>query len=278
MMKHGPLIFLRYFTSVCLLVLIMMTPPAGSQTIDCTAGSQGGNFQVYLYELAFANDSLKKDDQLQNLMKRLSFKLRSRVDILKHEAIPVPILVAYCEGRKPAGEGEFSKRLVESLDDNDVILELWGQLDGFNDDGSISRRTARIYYVLVPVLLDQFQNPDKPGMQLVKYPKSTEATVELVDLLEQSQEMEAFVAVGVGINLLRSKRYDDAMKYLCKAQCILQQGGPLQPDASRQALLQYVAQSASRTIGQARSDSGYQGALKDLIDESNPCPCERRSP
>jgi hypothetical protein len=277
MMRNRPFAPCRLLSAACLL-LVLMTVPVGSQTIDCSASASGENYQVYLDELTFAREVLKNDSQLQNLMARLSFKLRSRMDTLRQETGPVPIVVDFCAGRKPEGEAIFTRRLVESLDDNEVILELWGQLDGQSTNGTIVHRTARIFYVLVPVLLEEFGNPLKPGMQLVEYPKSPAADRELIDLLEQSGEIEAFVAVGVGVNLLRNNQYDQAMRFLCKAQCLLQLEDPQQPAPSRQELQNFIQQSARRTIESAGADSSYQGALKDLVDPSSPCPCERSVP
>jgi len=254
-------------------LLLLFCNTAPTQTIDCSGSSKSGNYQVYLDDLSYANVSLSNDGQLQNLMKRLSFKLASNVHALTLESTPIPLTVAYCEGRKPRGEGDFSENLVDALDDNNVILELWGQLDATTQNGSISNRKASICYVLVPVLLDEFKNPHKPGLQFALYPKDANIqSGELINLLEESIELEAFVAVGIGVNLLKNKKYDEAMKYLCKAQIILRQQHTGIAEVKQNALNDYIKQAVHKTVIDARSDPNYTGSLIDLVDENNPCP------
>lgn len=256
------------------MVMALLTVQSGqSQTIDCVESLSGGIYQIYLDELDYTKAGLQSDPQLQNLMQRLYFKLRTNAKGLTLSSTPVPLAVAFCKGRKPKGEVSFNKRMVASLDDNDVILELWGQLDGKKSDGRVSHRNASICYVLVPVLLDEYHNPFQPGLQFVTYPKAPDGTTgELLNLLEQSIELETFAAIGIGVNLLKNRMYDDAMQYICKARIMLQTMMADDETDGRRALMAYVGDTARRIIAEARGDADYKGALIDLVDPDHPCP------
>ena len=259
--------------TVAVIFSLLTVQPGEAQTIDCVESLSGGIYQIYLDELDYTKEGLQKDPQLQNLMQRLYFKLRTNAKGLTLSSTPVPLALAFCKGRKPKGEASFNKRMVESLDDRDVILELWGLLDGKQLDDQVSNRNASICFVLVPVLLDEYQNPFQPGLQFVTYPKAPDvASGELINLLEQSLELETFAAIGIGVNLLKNRKYDEAMKYICKARILLQPMVESGEKESRKALMDYVEETARQIIVKARGDANYTGALIELVDPDNPCP------
>lgn len=254
---------------------------APAQLPDCQPGPQLGasGFHVYLDAVSFARGSLMDDPELGALMEQLRFKLESNFEVATFDQPtpdratgPRPELAFWsCQNRKPTSAAQFSESLIESLDRNDVILELWGQLDARNQGGVVTSRKAMIRYILVPVLKEDARRLRDAGSQDVEYTRDP-ATGKLVDLLEQSVELDAFVAVGVGVNLLRNDEYDEALQYLCKALIILEQPTGLKENR-RAALVEYLKEKARGTVLEARKDTQYEGALKDLIDPDHPCPC-----
>ena len=269
--SHGWLVAVRAFTAAVLLVA--GAARAEAQLVDCSGSLSGGNvFQVYLDELSYTKATLKSDPVFEQLARRLSFKLGSNVEAVTLERIPVPLAFAFCEERKPSGTAQFRKSLIDALDDDSVILELWGQLDATEVNQTITERKAKIGYVLIPVLLEDYDRLRNTGFQFVEYPKDQPATGELVDLMERSVELEAFVAVGVGVDLFREAKYDEALGYLCRAKILLEQGPVGIPDGQRTALVDYISGKARQTVAKARTGSDYQRALVELVDPADPCP------
>ena len=243
---------------------------ARAQLIDCRDSVTGMGYQIYFDELTFTTDALKSDPQLQSIMNRLAFKYQSRAEDIGFSFPTARLLVHVCGGRKPAGESEFTTSALERLDENDVILEVWGVLDARREaDGSLADRRARIACMLVPVLMDE-DAPDRrdAGRQFIEYPKdSTQAVTDLADLLEQSQELEAYIAVTLGVNMARNGEYDDAVSQLCMAQIMLA-ASPTSGDRGPAALLGYIQRTWQAVVEKARSDPDYEGPLRE---QQEPC-------
>ena len=258
--------------AVILAVLIPGAVAAQSQFIDCSGASGSNDYQVYLNELAYAKASLEEDPALERLMRRLSFKLGSNIEAITLERIPVPLAFAFCEDRSPSSAAQFSESLLQGLDDDSVILELWGQLDAKDEDGVVSERRATIGYVLIPVLIEDYDEHRPTGFQFVEYPRDEAASGELIDLLQQSVELEAFVAAGVGVNLMRNDQHYEALSYLCRAKILLEERPVGIKENQRIALISYLADKARETVEQTGAAGGDSGGLAELMGPDDPCP------
>lgn len=248
------------------------TATGQSQLIDCSGGSSGSSdHQIYLNELAFAKTSLEEDPALQRLMRRLSFKLGSNIEAITLEDSPVTLAFAFCEDRSPSSAAQFTESLLEGLNDDSVVLELWGQLDGKIEEGVVSDRKATIGYVLIPVLIEDFRNLRPMGFQFVEYPKDAAASGELIDLLQQSVELEAFVAVGIGVDLLHNDEPSKAMSYLCWAKGLLESSPVGIAESQRSALLEYLAEKTQETLEVAEQGSAIDRAYAEILAADDPC-------
>lgn len=272
------------FTIVFLsiLSLLVICQPASAQIIDCTESRQGGVYQVYLDEPSYTADAVESDEDLQNLMGRLVFRLSSVLEgVMEDMGITVPCVISYCEGRKPRGVSDFNKDMVEKLHSRDVILEVWGSLDTRTEESDSLLHEARIYYLLIPVWIETYGRPVQPGMQFAEYTSGSSSTAgKHLDLLQDAPEMRIFVEIGIGINLLLNEEYDEARKFLCSARLQLEQflrsALPDGPSERETALIEYVDQVARQTVSMAKSNPHYQDALRLIADDAE-CPCLKGS-
>ena len=72
-------------------------------------------YQVYVDELSYTKASLEADPVLEQLMRRLSFKLGSNVEAVTLERIPVSLAFAFCENRKPSSATQFNESLMKNF-------------------------------------------------------------------------------------------------------------------------------------------------------------------
>lgn len=246
----------------CLAVSVPLVVPVGGEAqeiIDCR-GHTGGRMEVYLNELRFAREPLEHDNELARFAERLSFKLQSQFGGFVGST-PLPLGFVHCSGRRPTPQDFNNQNLIEKLDDDKVILEVLGLLDGtIAEDGTVSDRKANICFVLVPVMAD---NENIVAKQFVQYPKT--GSGDLINLLGQSVELEAFVAAGVGIRFLRDRSYDAAYEYLNRSLTLLNFCDG--PAVTLTPLTEYVEKKKQQTVIKARQDEEYEGALRDLVDD-----------
>ena len=263
----GPLLFL--LLAACL--------PSQGQIIDCAATYSSDSYVVYLDELSIASASLKADQQLRVLMQQLKFTMGGFLEgVVTELGSASPCVVNFCEGRKPRNVSDFDRPLIQKMDNQGVILEVWGMLDKKTSSG-INTAHANIYCLLVPVWIKTSGQQHQPGVQVVEYVSRGSGSLdENLDSLANKPQLRIFVEAGVGINKLLNKEYDDARTSICAAlghmDAYLASKGSV-PSAKEQALVEYLKLAAKETIQQANKDPHYTGGLQ-LLDENAECHCK----
>jgi hypothetical protein len=249
-----------------------------SQIIDCPKSLQGGIYQVYLDEPYYSADSVTTSSDLQILMDRLVFHMSSTmVGVIEDMGVTAPCAVIYCPGRKPQSTTIFNNDLVERLHTQDVVLEVWGSVESKKNESDELLHEARLHYLLIPVWVENSNNPLQPGIQSIEYKGNPQSGAEeALDLIEEAPEMHVFLKIGIGYNLLLNKEYNDARKLLCAASVeleeIINSKPPGDQSEKEKKLLEFVNQVASETVTSAKNDSNYNGALK-LLKDNAACPC-----
>ncbi|KQV95552.1 hypothetical protein [Pelomonas sp. Root1237] len=233
-----------------------------------------GRFTVLLSEPS--GGAMADRAAIDRFLNKLQFELDQERD--EHWINPgaTPVAFRACPKRAPALDGsEFSAEVVEQLNDQRVLLEVWGVVDR---DGTPPVLSAQINYLLVPLRFAADQRETVPtGLQRLRYPEAGAApTQDAVQLISKPLDLDAFIASALGLKLLRERAYEPAYANLCRASSLL--GAMLKrPLTGRSktdlaALRDFVRGSASRVLHDALADAAYPktGPLR-LQQAAQPC-------
>jgi hypothetical protein len=262
-------------------VLTLLAQPVSAAIKDCNTHSSGGAaFTVYLDEPSYAEAVFSNDRQLQIYMDRLWFFLDQDRDRRWIEHSEASVDFTLCHGRKPSLDGsEFDDQLVDVLYNKGVILEIWGTLDARVDNGKLSDRQAQIGYLLVPLEFVARSNGAPDGKFFARYPKIPDNQAEnFLEFFSETTELDAFIAVGLGVKALRTGNFSLAQGNLCRAKLMLEQQVqmgqiPGRRRARLEELADYCGAAASQAISNAQNEGSGTSAL-ELLDPDRPCPSE----
>ncbi len=202
-----------------------------------------------------------KTPQDDVFMTRLRYQMESSFRDPQFSAIVTPL---YCK-RYPADKSLFDQGILRNLNDNNVVLELWGDVL----PSTLQKQEAYITYLLVPVRFSEFAASGQ-GIYTVPHTVST-APGEggLMALFGQGKELLAYAFIALGVKQLRNQDYDAAKKNLTEGEFRLARAFGKNLDPEHKALLTYVHQTTCSAVRQARQDSQYvakKGALALLTD------------
>lgn len=263
----------------CLLFLFCV--PAHAVMTPCGNIEYADGYKILLDKPSYTEDVFRTDSDFKVYMDRLRFKLGTKIESIELEEETAAMNVIQCDSSRQPQRSDFDEDIVEELNSDDVILEVWGSLNASRDDaGHITKRSALIEYTVVPVrFYEFFKSSDRqlPGIYSVEYPKSrNESISDSVDLLDTAMEFNAYAAIGLGIKSMKANNFELALKYLCKADVLLSDALSEQLNEPRsnkeKKLIKYVRDSAKKTVMYAKSDTSYTGALKLFPDGDSPCP------
>lgn len=257
----------------CLLALVLLLAGgAQAAVVNCTPAP--GRFTVLLSEPTGA--ALPDRAAVERFLTKLQFELDQERDERWINPGATPVAFRACLKRAPALDGsEFSAEVVEQLNDQRVLLEVWGAVDR---DGTPPALSAQINYLLVPLRFAADQREAVPaGLQRLRYPEAGAApTQDAVQLVSRPLDLDAFIATSLGLKLLRERTYDPAHANLCRAQgllgAMLKRGLTGRAKADVTALREHVLASAARTLREALADPAYPKAgLLRLQQPAQPC-------
>lgn len=250
---------------------------AGAQAAVVNCAPAANSFTVLLSEPS--GGALPDRAAIDRFLNKLQFELDQARD--EHWINPgaTPVSFRACPRRAPALDGsEFSPEVVEQLNDQRVLLEIWGAVER---DGTPPALSAQINYLLVPLRFAADQREAVPGLpnglQRLRYPEAGAApTQDAVQLISRPLDLDAFVATALGLKLMRERAYEPAHANLCRANGLL--GAMLKrPLAGRgkadlAALHDFVGRSAGRVLREALADPAYpRTGLLRLQQPAQPC-------
>jgi hypothetical protein len=259
-----------------LLALLLGCGAAQAAVVNCPPAP--GSFTVLLSEPSGA--ALPDRAAVERFLNKLQFELDQERDERWINPGATPVAFRACPRRAPALDGsEFSAEVVEQLNDQRVLLEVWGVVDR---DGTPPALSAQINYLLVPLRFAADQRETVPaGLQRLRYPEAGAApTQDAVQLVSRPLDLDAFIATSLGLKLLRERAYDPAHANLCRAQgllgAMLKRGLSGRSKAELTALREHVLASAGRTLREALADPAYPKAgLLRLQRPAQPCAGDR---
>lgn len=255
--------------------LLLWASAANATVVNCPPAP--GRFTVLLSEPS--GGALPDRAAVERFLNKLQFELDQERDERRINPGATPVAFRACPRRAPALDGsEFSAEVVEQLNDQRVLLEMWGVVDR---DGTPPALSAQINYLLVPLRFAADQRETGQGLpnglQRLRYPEPGAApTQDAVQLVSRPLDLDAFIATSLGMKLLREHAYDPAHANLCRAHGLL--GAMLKrPLAGRAktelaALQDFVLASAGRALRDALADPAYpRNGLLRLQKPAQPC-------
>lgn len=244
--------------------------------IRACAGESTPGYKVFLDEIVVSG---AQDNDLRVMQGRLKAKLRNDIEQLKLDTTP-PVAIIHCPQRRPGDASEFQKQLLEAMNSNKVVLEVWGNVS----PGKTSRaeHEAVLNIAMIPVWLDRYAGGDPPGVYSVSLRKKLSAGADrLAELLSGSPELVAYTAIAVGTKALKERQWDQAFRCLCRGELMLGKVRDAETRQAREKLQAFVQQLSMDAVKLAQADHVYlkQGGRLALFDLSRGGPfCPRGEP
>ncbi|WP_457424034.1 hypothetical protein [Roseateles sp. P5_E7] len=254
------------------LLVLLLCANTQAAVVNCPAAP--GSFTVLLSEPS--GGAMPDRAAIERFLNKLQFELDQERDEQWINPGATPVAFRACPKRSPALDGsEFSPELVEQLNDQRVLLEVWGAVDR---DGTPPVLSAQINYLLVPLRFAADQRETVPaGLQRLRYPEAGAVPAQdAVQLVSRPLDLDAFVATALGLKLLRERAYEPAHANLCRAHSLLgamlKRGLAGRAKTELTALREHVHASAARTLREALLDPAYPkaGVLR-LHQPAQPC-------
>jgi len=206
-----------------------------------------------------------KEAPEETLLTQTWFTLRNNFMKVKLES-PKDLCLLRCDARRPSGEQDFPSTLAATLDQDNVVLEIWGGIERENLGGGIFH-TARFQYALIPMCAHPPLGAMGQGVysrEIVTKPGGT--LKETFTQLDQSAVITALLSIATGLKLARIDHFDDAWKFLCQGYLTLKERIGSTPSVQDQRLLNYVRGTATELANRARTSS-IESNLKHLPQE-----------
>jgi hypothetical protein len=234
---------------MCLLVAL----PASAGIVGCDGVKTTPGFKILLDDIVIVSDSTPPDPYIEDAMSRIRSNLEAKAATALFNS-ETPIRCLRCPNRRPSGPTDFDNAAADYLDNQGVVLEIWGKLVEDDRDGSYSE----LHYVVIPMLL---RPPTSSALSAifdtpVPLPNLTLSRVaRILSLFAQADDLVAYSALSVGLNHLANKQYEPARTSLCKAKLAFRKN-------HRDALVKYLDSLDSQLRQEALQDSRYKGVLK----------------
>jgi hypothetical protein len=248
-----------------LCLIAVMSGKTHAQLIHCGGLGSGPGYKVLLGDFLFVTPALGSDADMRALMDRLQDVLNRRFDTVSYMEGDAGPQVIPCAGRKPRSDDEFANDEVSVLDSDGVVIEVWGRLDGKKQGSKVTSQMASVHYLLVP-LRHEPPSPAFRGFYQADYKSDpSNQTLDYQGLFERTKEIDAYVALGVGIKSYRSGKYGRARNSLCESSHLMRQAwGKMPNDPKQRALIDYSDQLASKALQAS-------GAVR-VLDQPRACP------
>jgi hypothetical protein len=234
------------------------------QLSECALlGGDSDSYKVVLDELTLPADVGEAAAKLNKLKRQLAFTLSVQLqefqsDVASKNITPaIGLGLVNCDNRRPsAGGSEFDGARVRKLNDQRVVVELWGNLLVPAVDEPDAAH-ALIGYVIPPVM-DYLPNGAVLGRFSVQYPKNGG---DPAAALQKLPEASAFAMVGLGLKAFKASKYDLATWAFGRSEASIRQAQEFGGTAELGALLKYVRHAACEVREKARGDTHYTGPI-----------------
>jgi hypothetical protein len=177
---------------------------------------------VFLNEPSFTPQAFASREKLLLFFSRLWDYLDQQRDLemaeITRASSQIRFRVARCEGRVPAPDGgDYSRAVVRSLYDRNVVIEIWGELDAQRKPGGKNLLTANMSYLIMPIrrAADDGETGVQ-GLHHFRYPDGDIVATDFLDLVANG-DLHAYVASAIGAMAYDGSDYRVAHPLLCAA-------------------------------------------------------------
>jgi hypothetical protein len=261
----------RLFHATALALLMCAgSPPVQADPPPCPDISRGYDDKLVVSDIIGVPPPTSSFDR-----RDIKSALNMKIEALEKDLEDL-VKFVFCRNRTPSGETDFQRGLCETLNDYNVVMEVWGEARG---------NEAVINYLVVPLrYYEHFvgSNENLTGFLEVFYLRGSTAT-DIAALFRDAPEARALTSVALGIKYLNRAlaasddkqitiTFNLAREFFCRAVGILDQNRPgtgrsgLAPD-DWQRLFNYAKDYAHKSAQMALAEPRYFGTLRDLDEK-----------
>lgn len=244
---------------------------ASAQSLaGCSGINQTSGPKVVLDKLEYKSEAGEIKVLTEEFRAEFYLELLSKLQNLFSGTYPKPVL---CANRAPKVDGsDFIPDLVTTLNNRDVLLELWGEIKSAKKDGK-QTLGASILMIIIPVRY--YESSEQLDFHVLYFPKMERGDLETASkAMAFGTEFDVYTSIANGLKELKNDYYDKAKKYFSNARIQWQEaldGGSLAVIPSEQnRILEYIKRLEKETIAEAAEDPNYKGdlvAITDILEE-----------
>ncbi|SRR6266568_830910 len=251
------------FAAVPVMMMGLVVSGAKGQLRPCPDIDQVTGYKVLLDDVKLAKADAADQRTLKDLWSRY---LLTRLTEDDSEPGSVEWQLVACEARSPRST-EFSSVIIRGLVDRDVVLEIWGAVDG---------ESVFLNYAFLPL-------PAKSNVRQFwqrEYKTKSVQGSEVARALAKIDEIKAYALI---MRAVRSSErdgvsaYDQASQDLGKSYSILKKSFAA-PETEQKALLAYVQKKRCEIIETARTSPQYKGLWKSTPEVQVKALCPEVTP
>jgi hypothetical protein len=243
-------------------VLCLATLPVLAQYKDCRTAQLPATYHLLVDDFRFSDENSVPAD-MKLVREVLYGSVENQLEAMKLQNLP-SLRTSRCTGRWPQAS-DFTKPRVESLNNRDVVMELWTEIRPSEEN----RFDAEFNVLLVPAMLLSLSGQNTPPLFRSAYPLTKNQRKEqLLALLRNHPELNAYALIGAGLRAVENRDYDVANAFLCRGMAELRQAPKTQ---DHDKLLKYVDAASAKVVADARRDTVYIGPLRLLAPNAKGC-------
>lgn len=207
---------IRSYLLISMFIALGTYTAARANIVDCKP-PENVPYIANLNELDYDSKVFKSKAEMLTFFNRLYDHLDQKRDREMAGLGTIPFRVARCAGRKPKPDGsDFSAPLVERLLNENVVIEIWGQLADRHLDGR-AVPSAQMNYLVLPIRrATDGGSVQVPSHHRFNYPDRGINSKDYVALIS-NQDLYAFLNAAIGTRLFENDRFVQAIQFLCKA-------------------------------------------------------------
>lgn len=258
---------LRLIAFGCLLAIALCDFAFAQSLTGCSGINQTTGYKVVLDKLEFKSEAGETQILTSEYEFEFLLELRSRLKNLFPDTQPKPVL---CANRAPNPDGsDFVPDLVRTLNNRDVLLEVWGTIKACKKDGEQALR-ANISIMIIPVRCYEGSNAQL-DFHLLSYPKTTiQGDLETAIVkMAFGTEFDVYTSIAHGIKELKNDSYDKAKKYFSNARIqwekSFKKGSLANTTTDQPSVLEYIRKLEQKTVAEAAADPNYKGDLVAVL-------------
>lgn len=243
----------------------------GQSLVDCSGINQTAGPKVVVDKLEYQGEAGETQILTNEYKMEFLLELLSRLGNLFPDTQPRPVL---CANRAPKPDGsDFIPALVRTLNNREVLLEVWGTIKAGKRDGK-QALGGSIFMMIIPVRHYEGSSAQL-DFHLLAYPKKERGDLETASMeMAFGTEFDVYASIAQGIKELKNHSYDKAKKYLANARIqwekALEEGSLARTATDQHRILEYIKNLEEKTTAAAAADLGYRGdmvAVEDLLEE-----------